>query len=259
MALYVGPGVDAWIKAHQATPLSAENYLAPDYTESVTAVRIADAAGQPVEGYVHYFKETGEIKYSSFNEDTPVPVPPSVSEPWDRVQLIGCGFAYARDSLTYFGVPRSFVKGVWHDTQGWTIQSALDTWNNSCAAGAQLVVGRGAGDDQDGECVLAVRIENIAYHAGTDYSTGRTEYWRKHNVNPMSIGVELCGFANDPANPYTDKQYEKCQHISRWYEAEYGVPRVHAPDGEPGWESHGNISNQRSDPGDTFDYDRALA
>lgn len=137
-----------------------------------------------------------------------------------------------------------------HCTQGYTIQSALDTWNNGCAASAQLVVGT------DGECVLAVNIEDVAWHAGTDVTTGRSAFWKANNVNPYSIGVEFCGFVGQP---FTDAQYEKGNEIAHWLEQEYGVPRVQTDDLIPGWISHEAISNQRSDPGPTFSWDRFLA
>lgn len=63
IGLSIGPGVNQWIKDHQATPLSNENYLSPNFTQSVTAVQIGNAQGQPEEGIVLYDKTTGQITY----------------------------------------------------------------------------------------------------------------------------------------------------------------------------------------------------
>lgn len=153
--------------------------------------------------------------------------------------------------MAVFGVPRTIVKGVVHDTQGHTIQSAIDTWNNNCAASAQLVVG------EDGEVVLTVLIENVAWHAGAGPGVGRTPFWADgaNNVNPRSVGVEFCGIAG---TPYTDAQYQSGAEIAHWLEADYGVPRLYTPDLLPGWIDHAAISNQRSDPGPTFNWARFL-
>ncbi len=191
-----------------------------------------------------------EGKYNGPEASTRFQVSPTPQQPWSRVDLVGCASTPASQCQAAFGVPRSIIKAVAHDTQGYTIQSAIDTWRNTCAASAQLVVGT------DGECVLAVPIEDVAWHAGTDASTGRTPFWKANNVNPYSVGIEFCGFAGQP---YTDAQYNKGNEIAHWLEATYGVPRVQTPDLEPGWITHASISNQRTDPGPTFDWSRILA
>ncbi len=49
MALDIGPGLDAWCQAHQATPLAGEVYpWGPDLPVSVLPVEIADADGNIV-------------------------------------------------------------------------------------------------------------------------------------------------------------------------------------------------------------------
>lgn len=176
--------------------------------------------------------------------------------PWSRVELIGCGFTPAADVMRIFGVKRTIIKAVAHDTQGDTIAGALATWNNSCQAGAQLVIGCGKGGDGDGECVMAVQLEDVAWHAGTNQDTGRDSFWQVHNVNPFSVGIEFCGFAGQP---YTDAQYAKGNEIARWLESVYAIPRVQTPALSPGWIDHASISNQRSDPGPTFSWARILA
>jgi hypothetical protein len=62
MPLNIGPGVEQWIKDHQATPRSHEQYMGPDYVESVTLVELADSQGQPVENAVVYNKGDGSIR-----------------------------------------------------------------------------------------------------------------------------------------------------------------------------------------------------
>lgn len=48
MPLDIGPGLDAWCKQHQATPLASEVYPWPDVPVSVLPVEIADAQGNIV-------------------------------------------------------------------------------------------------------------------------------------------------------------------------------------------------------------------
>lgn len=61
MALSIGPGLVAWIAQHQATPLSDEQYLPPDFGVSAVAIQIANAQGQPVRTLLGYDKATGTI------------------------------------------------------------------------------------------------------------------------------------------------------------------------------------------------------
>ena len=61
MSLVRGPGVVAWEQQHQATPLSSENYLAPDFRWSVTLEQVGDSAGNPVAVAVVYDKQTNGL------------------------------------------------------------------------------------------------------------------------------------------------------------------------------------------------------
>lgn len=61
MALTIGPGLTVWIAAHQATPLSDETFLPPDFGQSAVAVEIANAQGQPVRTLVGWDKAMGAV------------------------------------------------------------------------------------------------------------------------------------------------------------------------------------------------------
>ena len=61
MALEIGPGLDAWCKAHQATPLESETYPWPDVPVSVLPIDIGNAQGQAVRTVVAYDKATNTI------------------------------------------------------------------------------------------------------------------------------------------------------------------------------------------------------
>lgn len=124
------------------------------------------------------------------------------------------------------------------------LAGAIATWNQG-AAGAHLCV------LETGEIVRTVKIEDIAWHAGTDGSTGRTAFWKSHNINPYSIGVEIEGFAG---RPFTAQQAAAIRRIALWAEAKYGIARVHTFDQIDGHHAHSELSNQRGDPGSTFDW-----
>lgn len=133
------------------------------------------------------------------------------------------------------------------------IDGAIATWNTG-TAGAHLCVLR------DGTIVRTCLIENIAWHAGTDNNPssgvyGRDAFWRSHNINSFSIGVELEGFV---ATGYTDTQRDACIKIARWAHAKYGIPLTHTYDQIPGFHLHSELSSSRSDPGPLFNLDEIL-
>lgn len=132
---------------------------------------------------------------------------------------------------------------VWHDMEGY-LPGAIAEWNKG-NAGAHLCVLR------NGTVVRTVRLEDAAWHAGTSATTGRTPYWRTHNANPYTIGVELEGFVS---SGYTTAQAAACRRISDWCMARYPIPRRHSMDAMPGHHAHSDISNQRTDPGPLFDW-----
>ena len=131
--------------------------------------------------------------------------------------------------------------------EGW-LDGAISTWNKG-VAGAHLCVLR------DGGVVLSCLLENIAWHAGTDYDTGRTMFWRGTNINPYSVGIELEGFAE---TGFTEKQAAAVRRVSDWLTDRYGIPRKHTFDQIAGHHAHSEISNQRSDPGPHFDWSWVL-
>lgn len=59
--LNIGPGLVKWITDHQATPLSDEIYLSPDFNQSAVSIQIGNAQGQAVHTLVGWDKVTGQI------------------------------------------------------------------------------------------------------------------------------------------------------------------------------------------------------
>ncbi len=170
-------------------------------------------------------------------------VPPEgIAVPWDSVELITAGYSTAAEWYAFSGVQRQLVCAVIHDMEGYEA-GAIATWDTG-VAGAHLSILR------DGHKVLNVRVEDVAWHAGTDRTTGRTPFWQAHNINPYSLGIELEGFAG---KPYTPEQAVALGEVAQWLAAEHGVARAFTGDSLTGWHRHSEISNQRSDPGPTFD------
>jgi N-acetyl-anhydromuramyl-L-alanine amidase AmpD len=170
------------------------------------------------------------------------------------VQLITAGFSAAdkKGWVADYGVKRTLESIVWHDMEGW-LAGAISRWNSG-AAGAHLCVLR------DGQIVLTCRIEDVAWHAGTDNNPnggtyGRTPFWRAHNINPHSIGVELEGFA---VTGYTAAQSMAVRKIANWATNKLGIVREHTFDTIKGHHSHGELSSSRSDPGVLFRWDWVL-
>lgn len=168
---------------------------------------------------------------------------------WDSVQLITDGFSLPQEWESEFGVRRQILGLVWHDMEG-HLTGAISRWNTG-AAGAHLCV------LESGEIVLTCPLEYVAWHAGSNNNPtggmyGRTPFWRTHNANPYTIGVELEGFAGQP---FTDRQIEAIRKISLWAEMKYGIKRKHTFDQYEGHHAHGEISSSRTDPGSTFDWE----
>jgi N-acetyl-anhydromuramyl-L-alanine amidase AmpD len=180
-------------------------------------------------------------------EPAPTPEVPAMADPWTRTLLTN-GSAVSTPSQWPTSNPRPIRSLVWHDMEGY-LAGAIATWNQG-AASAHLCVLR------SGEIVRTVEIENIAWHAGTNATTGRTAFWKANNINPYSIGVELEGFV---ATGYTREQIDACVNIGRWAQAKYGIRPVRGGDSLDGHHLHGEISNQRSDPGPLFPFDAILS
>jgi N-acetyl-anhydromuramyl-L-alanine amidase AmpD len=134
------------------------------------------------------------------------------------------------------------------------LAGAISRWNTG-AAGAHLCVLR------DGTVVRTVRLEDIAWHAGTDNNPnsgvyGRDGFWRSHNVNPFSVGIENEGFA---ASGITEAQVQANIRIARYLTSVYHVPAVHVQDQIAGHHTHAEISSNRTDPGGSYPLARIVA
>lgn len=124
---------------------------------------------------------------------------------------------------------------VIHSTEGTTAGGALSHFANADSqVSAHYTV------DNDGTIYQSVDDNDIAYHAGT---------W---SYNQRSIGIEHVGYAND-ANGWTNAEYTASARLSAWLSVEYGiaVDRSH-------FIAHSEISSDRSDPGQYFDWDYYL-
>ena len=130
------------------------------------------------------------------------------------------------------------------------MEQALERWNDpTSSASAHLVILR------DGSVVLTVELDNIAWHAGTDASIGRTPFWQRNNINPFSVGIELEGFA---VTGFTPQQFLAARRVADWLTAHYNIPREHTLDQIEGHHLHSELSNQRHDPGPTFSWQAVL-
>ena len=129
------------------------------------------------------------------------------------------------------------------------LAGAIERWNTG-AAGAHLCI------LQTGEVVLTCKLEDVAWHAGTHNTPdkdgyGRNQFWRTHNINPYSIGVEIEGFLSAG---YTAKQQKACRRVSDWLANKYHILPVHTSNQIEGYHAHSELSSTRSDPGPKFDW-----
>lgn len=171
--------------------------------------------------------------------------------------MITAGFSRADASgwVADYGTRRTLEAIVWHDMEGY-LPGAIARWNGGFA-GAHLCVLK------NGTVVLTCKIQDVAYHAGTDNSQfggtyGRSLFWRSHNINPHSIGVELEGFVDARDGGYTEAQIQACVRIARWARVQLGVQHAHTFDQVAGHHLHGELSTSRSDPGPLFPIARIL-
>lgn len=177
--------------------------------------------------------------------------------------VIDAGFSLVdgAGNVPDYGVRRSHEGLVWHDMEGY-LAGALSRWNTG-AAGADLCILR------DGTVVLVrgryagrtlAPFEAVMWHAGTNGDPyggvyGRDTFWRGHNINPHSHGVEIEGFV---ATGYTSAQAQSVRRVSLGMHARFGTPIVHAIDAIAGQHLHQEISANRGDPGSLFDWRWAL-
>lgn len=174
-----------------------------------------------------------------------LPPPGPIGVPWNREILITAGFSTPAE----WGIaaPRPIKAIVWHDMEGY-LPGAIARWNSG-VAGAHLCI------LTDGQIVLTVRLENIAWHAGTDAAVGRTPFWKTHNINAYSVGIEIEGFF---IRGYTPAQINACIRLGRWLTAKYGILTEHTMDRIEGHHLHSELSNQRLDPGPLFPIDQII-
>lgn len=191
----------------------------------------------------------------------PAPLPPIITVPptpdpvtcWDDVQRIANGYSTPMQWYALNGVWRQIKAVVWHDMEG-SLAGSIARWNLG-VAGAHLCVLR------SGRVVLTCDLGFVAWHAGTTavYGSdtyGRTDYWRRNNINPYSVGVELEGFV---ATGYTPEQVSACVRIARFFsKAPYDVPLTRTFDQIAGHHLHSEISAMRSDPGNLFPVEAVL-
>ena len=154
-----------------------------------------------------------------------------------------------------WGVPRDRrLRGVvWHTMEGY-YAGAVDWWNRG-NGGAHFCILR------SGEIILVCDLENIAWHAGTNNEPngpiyGRTEFWRRNNANPWTVGVECEGWAEEGIST---EQEHACIRLGTWLKQKYGIPSARMDDTFDGHHAHADISALRSDPGPHFPWDRILA
>lgn len=180
------------------------------------------------------------------------PAPEPAATCWDQELFIRAGYTPGYLCQATFGVPRSIHSVVWHCMEG-RFPGAIERWNTG-AAGAHLCV------LESGLVVLTCRLEDIAWHAGTHGvcgrdGYGRTEFWRTHNINPYSIGVEVEGYV---VRGFTPEQAAACRRIADWLTQQYGIKREHTFDEIDGHHAHGELSSSRTDPGVYFDWNWVL-
>lgn len=226
----VGSGVMAAMTARGDTPATNELYIHPDvsFTWGTSGTRY---------DYVKALNRT--FIYEPINIITNnVPSLTIVKNP--------IKYNYSTPQEWGFRLIRSVVI---HDLEG-SADAAINWWNNpSAGASAHYIIRK------DGTIVETVAPENIAWHAGTDRSTGRTEFWKNTNINGYSIGIELEGFTTDK---WTDAQYTSLTKLGQLFKDNYKILPEHTFDKIDGWHTHAEISNQRSDPGPNFDMQRVL-
>lgn len=244
----VGPGVKAKMDYLGDSPATDETYIASSWSMTF---------GKSGRMYV-YLQATNETHTFEPGDISEVTSPIIPSKPggassgcWDSVNLITAGFSTPSEWSTTD--PRTINGIVWHDMEGW-LAGAIATWNTG-VAGAHLCILR------DGSVVLTVALSNIAWHAGTNNvpgsgTYGRTPFWRSHNINPTSIGIELEGFV---VSGYTPQQIDACVRVGVYLTRMYGIEPSRQYDNLEGHHLHSEISAMRSDPGPLFPIDEIIS
>lgn len=248
LALQFDPERSARVAAANLTPKWRQ--YQPDIFATLCAYNWPAGGGKPASAAAaaNYRRGIAEAEPMLAGSTPTKPAP--TTDPWDRTQLITDGFSTPAEWP--IAAPRPIQAICWHDMEG-HLPGAIARWNTG-AAGAHLCV------LEDGTIVRTVLIENIAWHAGTNNDPngglyGRTPFWRTHNINPYSIGIELEGFV---ASGYTQAQIDACVKIGIWAQATYGIAPVHTVDQIQGHHLHGELSSSRTDPGPLFPFAEIL-
>lgn len=238
----VGTGVLEKMTSLGDTPASDEVYFG-DNEETKHSFTL----GQSRKQYIYTFLHNMTIVLPDSSPVGQLPAPPT-GDPWNKVRLLVADAGWSTPAEWGIAPPRPILSVVVHDLEGST-EGAINWWNTNKQSSAHIIISK------NGDIVLCVRIEDIAWHGGTHQGNGRTPFWKSHNINPNSIGVELEGFTTQH---YTDAQYDGLIKVGRWAKQKYGIQPVHTFDQIAGWHLHSDLSTDRSDPGPLFDFGRVL-
>lgn len=76
----------------------------------------------------------------------------------------------------------------------------------------------------DDSATVSVPLTATAYHCGKDYSGGKAPYWGKC-TNRNSIGIEMCGIANDKVLDMRNPTIKNTVNYTKKLMKKYGIPR----------------------------------
>lgn len=76
----------------------------------------------------------------------------------------------------------------------------------------------------DDSATVSVPLTATAYHCGKDYSGGKAPYWGKC-TNRNSIGIEMCGIANDKVLDMRNKTIKNTVIYTKKLMKKYGISR----------------------------------
>lgn len=76
----------------------------------------------------------------------------------------------------------------------------------------------------DDSATVSVPLTATAYHCGKDYSGGKAPYWGKC-TNYNSIGIEMCGIANDKVLDVRNPTIKNTVNYTKKLMKKYSIPR----------------------------------
>src|SRR5581483_2944492 len=195
-----------------------------DPEAAVRDVQVAAATG--TNGRAEPPVATSGVDAQSVVSSARVATAPLAADPpcWDREVLVAAGYTRFEHCEADFRVPRQIRAVVWHAMEG-RFTRAIARWNTGVAAAHLCIL-------LSGEVILTCPLEHAAWHAGTQANPsrpgyGRTEFWRRHNINPTSCGVELEGFS---AVGFTDEQIAACVRVAAWLTDRLSIRPKHTID-----------------------------